>query len=490
MGYKRLGHRAQTHPIQSVGFVFVSFVFFVVISSAFAQNTPAVRFRLPLDADSPNHYFFDDDPEPNACLSWNCKTSNDLDCVNGIEDHTYDGHPGTDFSFRGVKGATVLAAADGTLIEKEDGHPDGCHPCADPCQPPYPPGNRCQAPGNGNFVRLDHGDGVTTVYLHLEAESPTAQPIGSFIACGEVIGTVGTSGNSSGPHLHFDVQDNYTHKDPYAWTGVAYDPQTATCRIDQRAWVDQCGHNSPAARCDPTRELIRNGSFAFDNPPAEDSWRRIGDFHFDTRDYQACKNQGPHYAKTCPGFAYLGNQNGSLGNVAGVLEQDVSIPPGSRWATLVYWYSLETETQTSGSPFIWVQIKDESSQVLQTLRAYADTSSDVTAGEYKREAFDLSSYAGQTVRLSFSGDTTQPLPTLFKVDSVSLKAGLEAPGTSECNDGDLCTTGDKCVGCGDTQKCAGTPVACNNGLFCDGIETCVVAAPRTSREATFDCSAI
>mgnify|MGYP001571381510 CR=1 FL=1 len=33
MGYKRLGHRPQTHPTQSVGFVFVSFVFFVVNSS-------------------------------------------------------------------------------------------------------------------------------------------------------------------------------------------------------------------------------------------------------------------------------------------------------------------------------------------------------------------------------------------------------------------------------------------------------------------------
>lgn len=54
----------------------------------------------------------------------------------------------------------------------------------------------------GNTVRIDHGDGYTTVYAHLSVMSVSA---GEQVNRGDEIGKVGTSGRSTGPHLHYEV---------------------------------------------------------------------------------------------------------------------------------------------------------------------------------------------------------------------------------------------------------------------------------------------
>ena len=58
-------------------------------------------------------------------------------------------------------------------------------------------------PTAGNFVRLDHGQNVHTRYLHLHSLSVRA---GQRVTKGQVIGTYGNTGNSTGPHLHFEVR--------------------------------------------------------------------------------------------------------------------------------------------------------------------------------------------------------------------------------------------------------------------------------------------
>lgn len=55
----------------------------------------------------------------------------------------------------------------------------------------------------GNFIILDHGFGVNSMYLHLD-ENLVEE--GQFVKKGEVIGKVGTTGRSTGPHLHWTVQ--------------------------------------------------------------------------------------------------------------------------------------------------------------------------------------------------------------------------------------------------------------------------------------------
>ena len=55
----------------------------------------------------------------------------------------------------------------------------------------------------GNFIILDHGQGLNSMYLHLN-ESLVKK--GQFVKKGEIIGKVGTTGRSTGPHLHWTVQ--------------------------------------------------------------------------------------------------------------------------------------------------------------------------------------------------------------------------------------------------------------------------------------------
>lgn len=69
--------------------------------------------------------------------------------------------------------------------------------------------------GYGNTVILVHGDGtVTTLYAHM---SVIHSDVGDQIDQGEVIGEIGSTGFSTGPHLHFEVRVNGTPKDPVAF---------------------------------------------------------------------------------------------------------------------------------------------------------------------------------------------------------------------------------------------------------------------------------
>ena len=63
-----------------------------------------------------------------------------------------------------------------------------------------------QTPGCGWYVDIEHPGGIITRYCHM-GRQPEVR-VGQTVAAGQLIGYVGSSGNSSGPHLHYEVHVN------------------------------------------------------------------------------------------------------------------------------------------------------------------------------------------------------------------------------------------------------------------------------------------
>lgn len=70
--------------------------------------------------------------------------------------------------------------------------------------------------GYGNLIVVNHGNGYETFYAHLSGINVTS---GQIVYQGNVIGAVGNTGNSSGPHLHFEVRLNTNRDDPCWYIG-------------------------------------------------------------------------------------------------------------------------------------------------------------------------------------------------------------------------------------------------------------------------------
>jgi murein DD-endopeptidase MepM/ murein hydrolase activator NlpD len=120
---------------------------------------------------------------------------------------SYDGHQGTDYvlkSFRAMdEGVNVRAVDTGIVIFTLDGEYDR-EKESDPSK------------GLGNYVGITHSGYYQTYYGHLKKNSILVDP-GDTVYPGQIIVQVASSGNSSDPHLHFELwYDNTFYIDPYA----------------------------------------------------------------------------------------------------------------------------------------------------------------------------------------------------------------------------------------------------------------------------------
>ena len=155
-------------------------------------------------------------PNSKAFRSTGISNFVDLDASAGLKDfscrqRTYDGHRGIDlftwpYAWRmmAAREVEIVAAAPGTIVNKDDDNFD----------------RQCAATGaDGNFVIVRQDDGLLAMYWHMKKGSVTKKAIGQRVVEGEVLGLVGSSGNSTGPHLHFELRrdSNQTVVDP--WQG-------------------------------------------------------------------------------------------------------------------------------------------------------------------------------------------------------------------------------------------------------------------------------
>ena len=76
----------------------------------------------------------------------------------------------------------------------------------------------------GNYVTIDHADGFRSIYMHMSAYIVSA---GQEVAAGQVIGYVGSTGESTGPHLHIGISYNGVYLDPQGYL-TYQDPQETT----------------------------------------------------------------------------------------------------------------------------------------------------------------------------------------------------------------------------------------------------------------------
>lgn len=108
-------------------------------------------------------------------------------------------HSGIDISGSGATyGSTIVAPASGTVIKVNY---------------PYPNQNKGGS-DYGNYIMIDHGNGIVTLYGHCKSITVKS---GQHVSQGEKIGTVGSTGTSTGAHLHFEVRKNGDRVDPLAY---------------------------------------------------------------------------------------------------------------------------------------------------------------------------------------------------------------------------------------------------------------------------------
>jgi murein DD-endopeptidase MepM/ murein hydrolase activator NlpD len=109
-------------------------------------------------------------------------------------------HAGVDLA--GPRGSPVYAAAAGTVLTAV-------------CTSAFcDRDGSLELAGYGNLVELDHGDGVTTRYAHLAGYTVTP---GQQVPAGALLGFQGSTGNSTGVHLHFEVRLDGAPVDPVPW---------------------------------------------------------------------------------------------------------------------------------------------------------------------------------------------------------------------------------------------------------------------------------
>ncbi|HET8878132.1 MAG TPA: M23 family metallopeptidase [Arthrobacter sp.] len=201
--------------------------------------------------------------------------------------------------------------------------------------------------GGGNRVEIDHGNGLITTYNHLEG---IAVKKGESVRVGEVIARVGTTGSSTGCHLHFETILNGVHQNPMDWTFLpttqtdqlgtiemtSYAPDAGLPTNASLGWaipVSGDGRHEVAngAQEVPAAMLPRVPSFA-SSPSPSGSWDAISPTKQQTFSATAGPGQTPGTSATGSSQPPTGTPTGST-SPAAPQEPATSVPPPASAAT-------------------------------------------------------------------------------------------------------------------------------------------------------------
>ena len=201
------------------------------------------RFAWPLTGSRATGAGYDHDRETCAEDDDDCDVSTKIQDLECGSDGAYDQHTGTD-AYAPEGDSNVYAAAAGYVISAVEEFGTGSLGSTD-------------ARGFGNHVVIYHGNGLASLYGHLE-QNTVVPTRGQWVECGDAIGEQGSSGNSSAPHLHFDVRTGVTPSSGELGgylTGARVDPFLSEqvdgewCGASASMWVEHTG-DLPSRTCD------------------------------------------------------------------------------------------------------------------------------------------------------------------------------------------------------------------------------------------------
>ncbi len=175
-----------------------------------AESVPHnIKFAFPAETGADLMYVFTTFFDRGGSGDWGC------------QQHTYSGHTGTDIAPSGTRynDRRALATADGTVVAI-----------------------RRWNTSFGYHVIIDHQNGFASLYAHLRPDSFMVEE-GQSVKCGDPVGIIGTTGNSTGIHLHFEVRyyGSNTISASESEMSMAFDPFQKQCNGSNESesfWVE------------------------------------------------------------------------------------------------------------------------------------------------------------------------------------------------------------------------------------------------------------
>jgi hypothetical protein len=189
----------------SMSFAAVLSMTLVIVDAPSDLNAGGISLRPPFNGSFPVTSWFDHDlpdyTKNGILVVYTGERSGDCSPPSRYG-YCYDGHSGIDYGM--ATNTPIIATANGTVITVQT-----------------------SSTGYGNRIVIKHDNEYRTLYAHLNMLSVSN---GQIVKSGDIIGYSGSTGNSSGPHLHFGVYrnqvtaDERNATDPYGWRGTSTDP--------------------------------------------------------------------------------------------------------------------------------------------------------------------------------------------------------------------------------------------------------------------------